>query len=92
MQILASCYKMNMTNLYFSKKISDFIFTEHDINLLMFESICSMQWKSSLPGKHLHTLRPQIGVHHPHQAFQDLQGKHQDLTSRVLLPYLFVEH
>lgn len=44
------------------------------------------------PDMHLHISRLWAGVHHPHQASQDLPGKHQDLSSKVLLPYLFVGH
>lgn len=48
--------------------------------------------KKWAPDKHLHISRPQAEVHHLHQASQDLQGRHQDLSSKALLPCLFVEH
>ncbi|ESR52395.1 hypothetical protein CICLE_v10010863mg [Citrus x clementina] len=39
---------------------------------------------------HLHTSKLQAEAHHQHQASQDPQVLHQDLSSIVLLPCLFV--
>lgn len=47
---------------------------------------------TNTPDKHLHISMLQAVVHHPHQVFQDLQGMHLGLSSKVPQSYLFVVH